>query len=76
MSSCTWCRAIRSAGLKNSTAKHLVLASQSLSAVIALISYIRKTFRLHFSPKKAVMLVEFDKLGATTRSTRTRFTPS
>jgi vacuolar protein sorting-associated protein 54 len=53
---------MRSAGLKNITAKHLALASQSLSIVIALIPYIRETFRRHLSPKQAVMLVEFDKL--------------
>jgi hypothetical protein len=54
--------AMRSAGLKNITAKHLALASQSLSIVIALILYMRKTFRRHLSPKQAVMLIEFDKL--------------
>jgi len=54
--------AMRSAGLKNITAKHLALASQSLSIVIALIPYVRETFRRHLSPKQAVMLVEFDKL--------------
>ncbi|KAH9956609.1 Vps54-like protein-domain-containing protein [Russula dissimulans] len=54
--------AMRSAGLKNITAKHLALASQSLSIVIALIPYIRETFRRHLSPKQAVMLIEFDKL--------------
>ncbi|KAF8263057.1 Vps54-like protein-domain-containing protein [Lactarius quietus] len=54
--------AMRSAGLKNITAKHLALASQSLSVVIALIPYVRETFRRHLSPKQAVMLVEFDKL--------------
>ncbi|KAH9989086.1 Vps54-like protein-domain-containing protein [Russula compacta] len=54
--------AMRSAGLKNITAKHLALASQSLSVVIGLIPYIRETFRRHLSPKQAVMLVEFDKL--------------
>ena len=53
---------MRSAGLKNITAKHLALASQSLSIVIALTPYIRETFRRHLSPKQAVMLVEFDKL--------------
>ncbi|KAI9450725.1 Vps54-like protein-domain-containing protein [Lactarius psammicola] len=54
--------AMRSAGLKNITAKHLALASQSLSIVIALVPYVRETFRRHLSPKQAVMLVEFDKL--------------
>lgn len=38
------------------------LASQSLSIMIALIPYVRETFRRHLSTKQAVMLVEFDKL--------------
>jgi hypothetical protein len=53
---------MRSAGLKNITAKHLALASQSLSAVMALIPYVRETLRRHLSSKQAVMLVEFDRL--------------
>lgn len=40
----------------------VALASQSLSIMIALIPYIRETFRRHLNPKQAVMLVEFDKL--------------
>ncbi|PCH37766.1 Vps54-domain-containing protein [Wolfiporia cocos MD-104 SS10] len=54
--------AMRSAGLKNITARHLALASQSLSIIISLIPYVRETFRRHLSQKQAVMLVEFDKL--------------
>ncbi|KAG6865930.1 hypothetical protein C0991_010431 [Blastosporella zonata] len=54
--------AMRSAGLKNITAKHLALASQSLSIMFELIPYVRETFRRHLSPKQAVMLTEFDKL--------------
>ncbi|KDQ60899.1 hypothetical protein JAAARDRAFT_709192 [Jaapia argillacea MUCL 33604] len=54
--------AMRSAGLKNITARHLALASQSLSIMIALVPYVRETFRRHLNPKQAVMLVEFDKL--------------
>ncbi|KAN0064753.1 hypothetical protein ACQY0O_001810 [Thecaphora frezii] len=54
--------AMRSAGLKNITAKHLALASQSLSIMISLVPYIRETVRRHLSPKQAVMLTEFDKL--------------
>ncbi|KAG0705085.1 Vps54-like protein-domain-containing protein [Suillus ampliporus] len=45
--------AMRSAGLKNITAKHLALASQSLSIMIALIPYVRETFRRHLSPNQA-----------------------
>ncbi|KAI0748630.1 Vps54-like protein-domain-containing protein [Daedaleopsis nitida] len=54
--------AMRSAGLKNITAKHLALASQSLAIMISLVPYIRETFRRHLSQKQAVMLIEFDKL--------------
>jgi len=54
--------AMRSAGLKNITARHLALASQSLSIAIALIPYVREMFRRHLSATQAVMLVEFDKL--------------
>ncbi|CEH16104.1 Vacuolar sorting protein VPS45 [Ceraceosorus bombacis] len=54
--------AMRSAGLKNITAKHLALASQSLSIVITLIPYVRETVRRHLSQTQAVMLIEFDKL--------------
>lgn len=54
--------AMRSAGLKNITAKHLALASQSLSVIIALIPYVREFIRRHLNPRQAVMLVEFDKL--------------
>ncbi|CAE6420707.1 unnamed protein product [Rhizoctonia solani] len=54
--------ALRSAGLKNITARHLALASQSLTVMVTLIPYIRETFRRHLSPKQAVMLTEFDKL--------------
>lgn len=54
--------AMRSAGLRVITAKHLALASQSLSIVIALVPYIRETFRRHLSLQQAVMLTEFDRL--------------
>ncbi|EIW51753.1 Vps54-domain-containing protein [Trametes versicolor FP-101664 SS1] len=54
--------AMRSAGLKNITAKHLALASQSLAIMISLIPYVREAFRRHLSQKQAVMLIEFDKL--------------
>lgn len=52
--------AMRSAGLKNITAKHLALASQSLSAVIAIIPYLREALRPHLAGKQAGCLVEFD----------------
>lgn len=54
--------AMRSAGLKNITAKHLALASQSISVIICILPYIREFVRRHLTAKQAVMLVEFDKL--------------
>lgn len=54
--------AMRSAGLKNITAKHLALASQTLSIFISLIPYVREALRRHLNSKQSVMLVEFDKL--------------
>ncbi|KAF9227828.1 Vps54-domain-containing protein [Gyrodon lividus] len=54
--------AMRSAGLRNITARHLALASQSLSIMVVLIPYVRETFRRHLSPNQAVMLIEFDKM--------------
>ncbi|GHJ85637.1 hypothetical protein NliqN6_2039 [Naganishia liquefaciens] len=54
--------AMRSAGLKNITAKHLALASQSLSIIISLTPYLREFVRRHLNPKQAVVLIEFDKL--------------
>ncbi|GAA94146.1 uncharacterized protein L969DRAFT_46235 [Mixia osmundae IAM 14324] len=54
--------AMRSAGLKNITAKHLALASQALSINISLIPYVRENVRRYLTPKQTVMLVEFDKL--------------
>lgn len=54
--------AMRSAGLKNITAKHLALASQSLSVIVTVIPYVREFIRRHLNAKQAVMLVEFDKL--------------
>ncbi|CAG8444809.1 14933_t:CDS:10 [Cetraspora pellucida] len=54
--------AMHSAGLKNITAKHLALASQSLGAIIALIPYIRECIRHSLNSKQVVMLTEFDRI--------------
>lgn len=54
--------AMRSAGLKNITAKHLAMASQSISILINIIPYTRECLRRHLRAKQAVILVEFDKL--------------
>jgi vacuolar protein sorting-associated protein 54 len=55
--------ATRIAGLKNITTKHLALASQALSFVIAMSPYLREAVRRHASSaNKAEVLGEFDKL--------------
>jgi vacuolar protein sorting-associated protein 54 len=57
--------ATRSAGLKNITTKHLALASQALSFIIALIPYIREFVRRHCSssaPTASGLMAEFDKV--------------
>lgn len=53
----------QSAGLKNITSKHLVLASQALAFVATLINYIREFVRRHAGTGAAASsLVEFDKV--------------
>lgn len=54
--------AMRSAGLKNITAKHLAMASQTISILISIIPYARECLRRHLRAKQAVILVDFDKL--------------
>ena len=54
--------ATRSAGLKNITTKHLALASQALSFVIALIPHVREFVRRHSPPGSSTLTTEFDKL--------------
>ncbi|CAJ0626028.1 10100_t:CDS:10 [Entrophospora sp. SA101] len=51
-----------SAGLKNITAKHLALASQSLGVMIALVPFIRECIRHNLVVKQFVMLTEFDRI--------------
>ena len=52
--------ATRSAGLKNITTKHLALASQALSFIIAIIPYIREFVRRHCSQNNVI--AEFDRV--------------
>ncbi|KAF9924669.1 hypothetical protein BGZ67_009148 [Mortierella alpina] len=54
--------AMRSAGLKNITAKHLALASQSLSVFATLIPYVKDWIRSKMADKQIVMLAEFDRI--------------
>lgn len=53
--------ATKSAGLKNITTKHLALASQALSFLIALTPYVREFLRRHSSVAGGLM-TEFDKM--------------
>ncbi len=53
--------ATRSAGLKNITTKHLAIASQALSFIIALVPYVREFVRRH-SPSLSGLMTEFDKV--------------
>ncbi|KAF9977695.1 hypothetical protein BGZ73_005205 [Actinomortierella ambigua] len=54
--------AMRSAGLKNITAKHLALASQSLSVFAMLIPSIKEWIKIKMTDKQVVMLTEFDRI--------------
>ena len=54
--------ATRSAGLKNITTKHLALASQALSFVIALIPHVREFVRRHSAAGSGGLMAEFDKV--------------
>jgi vacuolar protein sorting-associated protein 54 len=53
--------ATRSAGLKNITTKHLALASQALSFIVALVPYLRECVRRHLPAGQTSVLAEFDK---------------
>ena len=53
--------ATRSAGLKNITTKHLALASQALSFIVALLPYMRECARRHLPGGQTGVLAEFDK---------------
>lgn len=54
--------ATKIAGLKNITTKHLALASQALSFVVAIIPYIRECVRRHNPAGQGGILAEFDKM--------------
>ncbi|ORX99734.1 Vps54-domain-containing protein [Basidiobolus meristosporus CBS 931.73] len=54
--------AMKSAGLKNITAKHLALASQTLGVVIAIIPFVQNCVRVNMSTKHALLLTEFDRV--------------
>ncbi|KAI8144882.1 Vps54-like protein-domain-containing protein [Fennellomyces sp. T-0311] len=54
--------AMRSAGLKNISAKHLALASQSVGIMIGLIPSLKECVRRHMPAKHTVLLSEFDRI--------------
>ncbi|TPX64370.1 hypothetical protein SpCBS45565_g05926 [Spizellomyces sp. 'palustris'] len=54
--------AMRSAGLKNISAKHIALAAQSLGVVIAVIPHIKERIQSHLPPKQQILLGDFDRL--------------
>ncbi|EWC47376.1 hypothetical protein DRE_00344 [Drechslerella stenobrocha 248] len=56
--------ATKSAGLKHITTKHLALASQALSIVVAVIPYVREAVRRHLGPSAAggTLLPDFDRI--------------
>ncbi|KAI7883165.1 Vps54-domain-containing protein [Lichtheimia hyalospora FSU 10163] len=53
--------AMRTAGLKNISAKHLALASQSISIMTALIPSLKHGVERYLPPKHTVLLTEFDR---------------
>ncbi|KAF7722023.1 hypothetical protein EC973_003779, partial [Apophysomyces ossiformis] len=54
--------AMRSAGLKNISAKHLALALQSLGVMVELIPSLKECLRRRMPAKHVVLLVEFDRI--------------
>ncbi|TPX56657.1 hypothetical protein PhCBS80983_g04395 [Powellomyces hirtus] len=54
--------AMRSAGLKNISAKHIALAAQALAVIIAVIPHIKDRIQRYLPPKQHVLLGDFDRL--------------
>ncbi|KAH8555260.1 Vps54-like protein-domain-containing protein [Umbelopsis sp. PMI_123] len=54
--------AMRSAGLKNISARHLALASQSVGIMITLIPLLKECVRRCMAEKQVVLLSEFDRI--------------
>ncbi|KAI8325677.1 Vps54-domain-containing protein [Martensiomyces pterosporus] len=53
--------AMRSAGLKNISAKHIALASESLSLCMELLPYVKECLRHVMSPSQEVLLSQLDR---------------
>ena len=54
--------AMRSAGLKNITARHIALAAQSLGIVIKIIPHLRIILQSKTSETQQVLLADFDRI--------------
>ncbi|CAO3700621.1 unnamed protein product [Rhizopus stolonifer] len=54
--------AMQSAGLKNITAKHLALASQSIGIMVVLVPRLKECVSSYMSSKQAGLLSEFDRI--------------
>ncbi|KAJ3396863.1 hypothetical protein HDU92_001697 [Lobulomyces angularis] len=54
--------ALRSAGLKNITARHIALATQSLGVIVYIIPHLKTALSLRLPPKQQVLLTDFDRL--------------
>ncbi|KAG0942041.1 hypothetical protein G6F57_004640 [Rhizopus arrhizus] len=54
--------AMQSAGLKNITAKHLALASQSIGVMVVLVPKLKECMESYVSSKQANLLSEFDRI--------------
>lgn len=53
---------MQSAGLKNITAKHLALASQSIGIMVVLVPRLKECVSSYMSSKQADLLSEFDRI--------------
>ncbi|KAJ3178270.1 hypothetical protein HDU85_005267 [Gaertneriomyces sp. JEL0708] len=54
--------AMRSAGLKNISAKHIALAAQVLGVVIAVMPHLKEKIKASLPPKQQILLGDFDRL--------------
>ncbi|KAI9090080.1 Vps54-like protein-domain-containing protein [Phlyctochytrium arcticum] len=54
--------AMRSAGLKNISAKHIALAAQALGAIVAIIPHLKDHLSKHLPVKQKILLGDFDRL--------------
>jgi vacuolar protein sorting-associated protein 54 len=54
---------MRSAGLKNITARHIALAIQSLGAIVTLIPHLSRAISIRLPEKQQILLGGFDRLS-------------